>query len=104
MLNSTHFERLDLYEVFRSDTAATLYSSRITKKIKGVVVTHMNIIAKRVRARVGTPRRTSPVVPMCTVPYFHVYGFIYCMRSMAYGDNMVNMRRFDMQLMLRPDG
>ncbi|KAK3006229.1 hypothetical protein RJ639_017188 [Escallonia herrerae] len=96
--------RMDRYVELDSDTTSTLYSSRTTEKIKGVVVTHRNIIAKRIRARVGTPGRTSSVVQLCTVPYFHVYGFIYCMRLMTYGDSMVSTRRFDMELMLRPGG
>ncbi|KAK3040802.1 hypothetical protein RJ639_029146 [Escallonia herrerae] len=101
MLNSTRYEGLELPEVFQSDTAAILYSSGTTGKIKGVVLTHGNIIATMAGARAGIQARTSPAVALCTVPYFHVYGFIYCVRSVAFGDSVVSMRRFDLQLMLR---
>ncbi|KAK1419972.1 hypothetical protein QVD17_29442 [Tagetes erecta] len=91
----------DEVEVMQSDVAAILYSSGTTGKIKGVKLTHGNLIATIAGAMAGREARSSPAVYLCTVPYFHVYGFILCIRMLAFGDSFVSMGRFDMRSMLR---
>ncbi|KAI3780049.1 hypothetical protein L2E82_09911 [Cichorium intybus] len=88
-------------EVLQSDTAAILYSSGTTGKIKGVKLTHRNLISTIAGANFGRQARSSPAVYLCTVPYFHMYGFGLCIRMVAFGESLVSMARFDLRLMLR---
>ncbi|KAI3516039.1 hypothetical protein L1887_14948 [Cichorium endivia] len=88
-------------EVLQSDTAAILYSSGTTGKIKGVKLTHRNLISTIAGANFGRQVRSSPAVYLCTVPYFHMYGFGLCIRMVAFGESLVSMARFDLRLMLR---
>ncbi|KAI7749263.1 hypothetical protein M8C21_030907 [Ambrosia artemisiifolia] len=88
--------------VSQLDTAAILYSSGgTTGKIKGVKLTHRNLISTIAGAMAGHQTRSSPAVYLSTVPYFHVYGFCLCLRTVALGDSLVSIGRFDMRLMLR---
>lgn len=87
--------------VTQSDTAAILYSSGTTGKVKGVALTHRNLISTLAGAKAVRPVRSSAAVAMCTVPYFHVYGFVYCVRAVALGESLVSMKRFDLRLMMR---
>ncbi|CAH1433840.1 unnamed protein product [Lactuca virosa] len=87
-------------EVLQSDTAAILYSSGTTGKIKGVKLTHRNMISTIAGANFGRQDRSSPAVYLCTVPYFHIYGLGLCMRLVAFGESLVSMARFDLRLML----
>ncbi|XP_063938564.1 4-coumarate--CoA ligase-like 9 [Daucus carota subsp. sativus] len=41
------------------------------------------------------------VVAMCTVPFFHVYGFFYCLRCLAFGESLVLFSKFNFQLMMK---
>ncbi|KVI05766.1 AMP-binding, conserved site-containing protein [Cynara cardunculus var. scolymus] len=88
-------------EVSQSDTAAILYSSGTTGKIKGVKLTHRNLISMIAGAIDGRRARLSPAVYLSTVPLFHIYGFGLLLRLVAFGESMVSMRRFDLRLMLR---
>ncbi|KAL4573857.1 hypothetical protein LXL04_020677 [Taraxacum kok-saghyz] len=88
-------------EVLQSDTAAILYSSGTTGKIKGVKLTHRNLISTIAGANFGRQARSSPAVYLCTVPYFHIYGLGLCMRLVAFGESLVSMARFDLKLMLK---
>ncbi|PON82803.1 2,3-dihydroxybenzoate-AMP ligase [Trema orientale] len=90
-------------EVGQSDTATILYSSGTTGRVKGVELTHRNWIS--VVAGVNAVRQAGspPAVALCAVPYFHVYGFGYCVRALGQGDTLVTMGegRFDLSRMLR---
>lgn len=92
--------------VHQSDTAAILYSSGTTGLVKGVELTHRNWISVLAglyalsEAEPGTP----PAVALCTVPYFHVYGFGFCVRVLALGGTVVTMGRFDLKRMMRSIG
>ncbi|KAL8224535.1 hypothetical protein R6Q57_020010 [Mikania cordata] len=88
-------------EVSQSDTAAILYSSGTTGNIKGVKLSHRNLISMIAGAIAGRQARSSPAVYLCTVPYFHAYGFSLCIRSVAFGDSLVSIGRFDLRRMLR---
>ncbi|XP_076953551.1 4-coumarate--CoA ligase-like 9 [Bidens hawaiensis] len=83
-----------------SDTAAILYSSGTKGNIKGVKLTHRNIISSLAGAIDGRQTRSSPAVYLCTAPYFHSYGFNLCLRSVAFGDSLVSIGRFDLRRML----
>lgn len=92
-----NFNRVDVYQ---SDAAAIMYSSGTTGKVKGVVLTHRSFISMLAAASSVRPVRSSPAVSLCTVPYFHVYGFVYGVRSVALGISLVTMKRFDLRLMM----
>ncbi|KAI9083450.1 hypothetical protein K1719_034664 [Acacia pycnantha] len=88
-------------EVSQSDVAAILYSSGTTGKVKGVMLTHRNLIASAASYDAARTQREIPAVILYTVPYFHVYGFTYCLRSMLLSETVVLMERFRMEKMLR---
>lgn len=74
-------------KVNQSDVATILYSSGTTGGIKGVALTHRNLTAAIAGGM--RPVRSSPTVVLCTVPFFHVYGLVFSLRSMVSGDCMV---------------
>ncbi|GMH01169.1 hypothetical protein Nepgr_003008 [Nepenthes gracilis] len=89
--------------VNQSDSAAILYSSGTTGRIKGVELTHRNFIAFLAglyhnRVKYETGRRW---VSLFTVPLFHVFGFLMVLRVVALAETMVLMERFDFEKMLR---
>ncbi|KAL1833050.1 hypothetical protein ACET3Z_002701 [Daucus carota] len=86
--------------VAQSDTAAVLYSSGTTGQVKGVALTHRNLIAITCSYQVDEPRE-NPSVIMLTAPFFHVIGFFYCVKSVSLSETMVVMKRFDMSKMCR---
>ncbi|KAL8520169.1 hypothetical protein ACS0TY_010913 [Phlomoides rotata] len=86
LLPCTEFDRV---EVFQNDTAAILYSSGTTGKSKGVELTHRNFIAAIAAAYAVRAVRPSPTVTLCTVPFFHVYGFVLSIREVALGGSVV---------------
>ncbi|CAK8541138.1 unnamed protein product [Lathyrus sativus] len=95
--------------VNQSDVAAILYSSGTTGKSKGVMLTHRNVMAAlathyAVRISTESPAvrisTESPAVCLPTVPYFHVYGFTYLLKSMAMLETLVVMERFGLEKML----
>ncbi|RZR75052.1 hypothetical protein BHM03_00048603, partial [Ensete ventricosum] len=61
----------------QSDAAAILYSSGITARVKGAVLTQRNLIASMASA---VPESA---VLMVTVPLFHAYGFLFCLKAVA---------------------
>ncbi|MBA0718093.1 hypothetical protein Golax_005858, partial [Gossypium laxum] len=74
-------------KVNQSDVATILYSSGTTGGIKGVALTHRNLTAAIAGGM--RPVRSSPTVVLCTVPFFHVYGLVFSLRSVVSGDCMV---------------
>ncbi|KAK1577898.1 hypothetical protein Q3G72_025820 [Acer saccharum] len=108
---TTSAEELELSETDRarvrqSDAAVILYSSGTTGMVKGVVLSHRNWIASLAAAHAvrKKARDSSPAVAMCTVPYFHVYGFRYSLTALAMGETLVFMGgtgRFELGVMLR---
>ncbi|XP_057776931.1 4-coumarate--CoA ligase-like 9 [Salvia miltiorrhiza] len=97
VLDSPEFESLllpcgaefDPPEVFQDDMAAILYSSGTTGRVKGVELTHRNLIAAIAGVHAVRAVRTSPPVTLCVVPFFHVYGFMVCLREVALGGSLV---------------
>ncbi|KAF8664892.1 hypothetical protein HU200_054208 [Digitaria exilis] len=92
--------------VKQSDTAAVLYSSGTTGRVKAVAVTHRNLItlicahrgnreiAEKEAAEAGEPPYP-PMVTLFPLPIFHVFGFMMLLRSVAMGETAVLMERFD---------
>lgn len=111
LLDSAEFEsmmtsevgELRRVEVSQSDTATILYSSGTTGRVKGVELTHRNWISVIAAVYAVRRARSSPAVALCAVPYFHVYGFGYCVRVLGQGDTLVTMGtgRFNLSGMLR---
>lgn len=80
----------DRVEVFQDEIAAILYSSGTTGRVKGVELTHRNFIAAIAGVHaVRAVRSISPAVTLCAVPFFHVYGFVLCIREIALGGSVV---------------
>lgn len=94
-------------EVSQSDTAAILYSSGTTGRVKGVILTHRNFVAliagyhaAREEAEAEAPPE-GPAVALFTIPLFHVFGFFMTLRTVALGETTVLMERFEFGAMLR---
>lgn len=87
-------------EVSQSDLAAIMYSSGTTGRVKGVMLTHRNLIAMTASLHEGRSVRSSPDVLLYTVPFFHMIGFFYCVKSVALNETVVVMERFDLRRML----
>lgn len=86
----------------QSDTAAILYSSGTTGAVKGVELTQRNWTAAVALGHALSPVRKTPSVILCMVPYFHVYGFVVCLRALAMGHCVVTkaIGRFNLEEML----
>lgn len=91
---------LSNYQVTQSDTAAVLYSSGTTGQVKGVELTHRNLIAITCSYQVDQAR-DNPSLVMYTAPFFHVIGFFYCIKSVSLSETIVLMNRFDLKNMCR---
>ncbi|KAK4414146.1 4-coumarate--CoA ligase-like 9 [Sesamum alatum] len=90
--------------VNQSDTAAILYSSGTTGKVKGVVITHRSLIAVIAgfyhnKLATDEEENTHPV-SLFTLPLFHVFGFFMLMRAASLGESVVLMEKFDFVKML----
>ncbi|XP_058228314.1 4-coumarate--CoA ligase-like 9 [Rhododendron vialii] len=93
-------------EVDQSDTAAILYSSGTTGRVKGVELTHRNfisLIAGFYYLRRGEEEEEDAPHPVALnpLPLFHVFGFFMLIRAAALGETIVLMERFDFEGMLR---
>nr|GMC59321.1 4-coumarate--CoA ligase-like 9 [Ipomoea batatas] len=102
MTNSSDCElrRVEV-EVNQSDLAAILYSSGTRGQVKGVMLTHRNLISMVANNYAQKPERSSPAVILYTVPYFHVFGLTYCLKSVATAETVVVMERFELRKMLK---
>ncbi|XP_078176782.1 4-coumarate--CoA ligase-like 5 isoform X1 [Carex rostrata] len=110
-LLSSNLPNSPLPTIKQSDTAAILYSSGTTGRVKGVAMTHrnliacvantharrINILAEAVAAGEPPPPQT---VALFTIPLFHVFGFFMLFRSVALGETTVLMERFEFGAML----
>ncbi|XP_020595115.1 4-coumarate--CoA ligase-like 5 [Phalaenopsis equestris] len=84
--------------VRQSDSSAILYSSGTTGRVKGVVLTHRNLIALLHSAKL---ERDQPAVVLFTIPLFHVFGFFMLLRMAASGQTSVLTERFHFAAMLQ---
>ncbi|KAJ0048242.1 hypothetical protein Pint_15660 [Pistacia integerrima] len=94
-------------EVNQSDSSAILYSSGTTGKVKGVLLTHRNLIALisghyHLKPEVNPDEPPPPhPVSLFTLPLFHVFGFFMLLRALTLGETLVLMERFDFETMLK---
>ncbi|KAK8617066.1 hypothetical protein V6N13_117034 [Hibiscus sabdariffa] len=100
-------EAVKTVEVNQSDTAAILYSSGTTGRVKGVMLTHRNLIAKMAVTQFfdtnqGESNEDPPrSVTFFTVPLFHVFGFFMLLAAAMSASSVVMLERFDFEQMLR---
>ena len=87
-------------EVSQSDLAAIIYPSGTTGSVKGVMLTHRNLIAMTASLHAERSARSSPDVILKTGPFFHITGLFYCLTSVALNQTLVVMERFDLRRML----
>ncbi|PRQ17033.1 putative AMP-dependent synthetase/ligase, AMP-binding enzyme domain-containing protein [Rosa chinensis] len=90
-------------EVNQTDTAAILYSSGTTGRVKGVVLSHRNFIAliAGMHALRMEPDPVVHPVSMLTLPLFHVFGFFMLIRAVSTGETLVLTERFEFEGMLK---
>ncbi|KAI7740388.1 hypothetical protein M8C21_012735 [Ambrosia artemisiifolia] len=92
-------------KVNQSDTAAILYSSGTTGRIKGVELTHRNFIAITANSQynrfVKDNEHEPHPVSLFPLPLFHVFGFFMLIRATSLGETLILMERFDFNNMLK---
>ncbi|KAJ0047985.1 hypothetical protein Pint_15658 [Pistacia integerrima] len=93
--------------VNQSDSAAILYSSGTTGKVKGVLLTHRNLIALAA-AFYHSKSQTDSIeaqslheVSLSPLPLFHVYGFLSLILTFTNTYTLAVMERFDFETMLK---
>ncbi|XP_022738346.1 4-coumarate--CoA ligase-like 9 isoform X1 [Durio zibethinus] len=92
-------------QVSQHDAAAILYSSGTTGRVKGVMLSHLNLIALiagfyHLRQFHQGEEAPHPV-SFFTVPLFHVFGFFMLARAFSMGETAVFTERFEFEGMLR---
>ncbi|KAL9338064.1 hypothetical protein Peur_069833 [Populus x canadensis] len=89
-------------EVSQSDVAAILYSSGTTGRVKGVALTHRNLITliSGFHHNKAVPDGPPPV-SLLILPLFHVFGFFKSINAFSIGETLVLMERFDFVDMLK---
>lgn len=83
------------------DTASLLYSSGTTGASKGVISSHLNLIAmvQTILSRFNLEEGEQTFI--CTVPMFHIYGLAaFATGLLASGSTIVILSKFDMDDML----
>ncbi|KAJ6375404.1 hypothetical protein OIU77_000394 [Salix suchowensis] len=75
-------------EVSQSDMAAILYSSGTTGRVKGVSLTHRNVIAPIAGFQESPAERDPHAVTLLTMPLFHVFGFFMLINAFRCGKDV----------------
>ncbi|HWF74048.1 MAG TPA: 4-coumarate--CoA ligase family protein [Solirubrobacteraceae bacterium] len=79
------------------DIAAIPYSSGTTGAMKGVMLTHHNLVANLVQAE-GMHGFSDEDVIIAVLPFFHIYGLSVIMnQGLLAGATLVTMPRFDLE-------
>ncbi|XP_040988845.1 4-coumarate--CoA ligase-like 9 [Juglans microcarpa x Juglans regia] len=101
----TDTDKLELVQVSQSDSAVILYSSGTTGRVKGVMLTHGNLIAGFCHLQRESDQNQNQPQPqpvsMITLPLFHMFGFFMLVRAVTMAETLVLMGRFDFESMLR---
>ncbi|XP_023000795.1 4-coumarate--CoA ligase-like 9 [Cucurbita maxima] len=92
-------------KVDQSDSAAILYSSGTTGRVKGVLLSHRNLIVVNsspnpLLSEVNNGETEPRQVSLCLLPLFHVFGFVMLLRAISRGETLVLMQKFDFVEML----
>jgi acyl-CoA synthetase (AMP-forming)/AMP-acid ligase II len=88
-------------EVSQSDMAAILYSSGTTGRVKGVSLTHRNVIAPIAAFQKSSAELDPHAVSLLTLPLFHVFGFFLLINEFRWGKTLVLTERFDFEQVLK---
>lgn len=88
-------------EVSQSDMAAILYSSGTTGRVKGVSLTHRNVIASIAAFQMSSVELDPHAVSLLTLPLFHVFGFFLLINEFRWGKTLVLTERFDFEQVLK---
>ncbi|KAK9714038.1 hypothetical protein RND81_06G067400 [Saponaria officinalis] len=90
--------------VNQDDSAVILYSSGTTGRVKGVELSHRNLIALTAgyyeRHQEDESTRETRQVSLVPLPLFHVFGFTMLLRAVSLSETLVMMERFDFEKML----
>ena len=87
-------------EVDPEDLAVLPYSSGTTGLMKGVMLTHRNLVANIEQAWNSMPLGPDDTL-VGVLPYFHIYGQTVVLNmGLAKGSTIVNMARFDLDQLL----
>ncbi|KAG8388075.1 hypothetical protein BUALT_Bualt02G0087400 [Buddleja alternifolia] len=93
--------------IHQSDPAAILYSSGTIGKVKGVVLTHRNLIAMIAGGMYHEDNKLVTEndddlhhVSLFSLPMFHVFGFFMLIRAASMGETVVLLEKFDFVKML----
>jgi acyl-CoA synthetase (AMP-forming)/AMP-acid ligase II len=87
-------------DVDPEDLAVLPYSSGTTGMMKGVMLTHRNLVANIEQAWSSMPIAEDDVL-VGLLPYFHIYGQTVVLNlGLAKGATIVNMPRFDLDQLL----
>ncbi|KAG6683899.1 hypothetical protein I3842_12G035300 [Carya illinoinensis] len=107
---SDKLSTLPLVQVSQLDSAAILYSSGTTGRVKGIVLVHGNLITliagffhlqRESDQNQNQPQPQPQPVSMFTLPLFHVFGFFMLVRAVTMAETLVLMGRFNFESMLR---
>ncbi|XP_020107278.1 4-coumarate--CoA ligase-like 7 [Ananas comosus] len=101
---SESYPTVEAVVIRQSDSAAILYSSGTTGRVKGVLLTHRNLIAATAPlAAAASAAAAAPAARMLlTVPLFHAYGFAFCLKAAAVGETaVIQTERFDAKRTLK---
>ncbi|KAG5230291.1 4-coumarate--CoA ligase [Salix suchowensis] len=106
LTHSKHQTTHPQVEVSQSDVAAILYSSGTTGRVKGVALTHRNLIAlisgfRHSKAVLDPNQPELPPVSLFILPLFHVFGFFMSINMFSRGGTLVLMERFEFVHMLK---
>ncbi|KAL4193579.1 hypothetical protein AMTRI_Chr06g200210 [Amborella trichopoda] len=88
-------------EIHQNDPATILYSSGTTGRVKGVLSSHLNYIAVVAGYKAEAEDRAAPPIALMTVPLFHIFGFFMVLKTVALGETMVLMPKFEFSVLLR---
>ncbi|XP_074317180.1 4-coumarate--CoA ligase-like 9 [Silene latifolia] len=101
----SHGTLRDRVAVSQDDSAVILYSSGTTGRVKGVELTHRNLIALIAGyyyryLEEDEETKNTRAISLVPLPFFHVFGFSMILRAVSLSETLVMMERFDFEKML----